>query len=77
MISRPLFTGGRPQKKYTAYGLVRRGFHVGSPLERFHHSLAEYDGGSLRTTSYGLFSDSEAASPRQIHDGITTMCQLS
>ena len=50
-------------KKSTAYGLVRRGFHVGSPLERFRHSLAGYDGGSLRTTSYGLFSDSEAASP--------------
>jgi hypothetical protein len=27
-------------KKHTAYGLVRRGFHVGSPLERFRHSLA-------------------------------------
>ena len=55
----------QPAKKSTAYGLVRRGFHVGSPLERFRHSLAEYDGGSLQTTSYGLFSDSDAASPRQ------------
>jgi hypothetical protein len=36
---RPLFAGGRPQK-ITACGLVRRGFHVGSPLERFRHSLA-------------------------------------
>ena len=63
IISRPLFAGGRPQKNHGAYGLVRRGFHVGSPLERFRHSLAEYDGRSLRTTSYGLFSDSDAASP--------------
>ena len=39
IISRPLFAGGRPQK-ITACGLVRRGFHVGSPLERFRHSLA-------------------------------------
>ena len=62
IISRPLFAGGRLQKN-TAYGLVRRGFHVGRPLERFRHSLAEYDGGSLRTTSYGLFSDSDVASP--------------
>jgi hypothetical protein len=60
IISRPQFAGGSPQKN-TACGLVRRGFHVGSPLERFRHSLTEYDGGALRTTSYGLFSDSDAA----------------
>ena len=53
IISRPLFAGGSPQKN-TACGLVRRGFHVGSPLERFRHSLAEYDGRSLRTTSYAF-----------------------
>ena len=31
-------------KKYTAEGLVRRGFRVGSPLERFNHSLFRYNG---------------------------------
>ena len=28
------------RKKTRPCGLVRRGFHVGSPLERFRHSLA-------------------------------------
>ncbi len=55
------------RKKIHGLRPFRRGFHAGSPLERFRHSLAEYDDGSLRTTSYGLFSDSDAASPRQIH----------
>ena len=53
IISRTLFAGGRPQK-ITACGLVRRGFHVGSPLERFRHSLAEYDGWLLRATIHKL-----------------------
>ena len=30
-------------RKNTAYGLVRRGFHVGSPLKRFDHSPFEYN----------------------------------
>ena len=48
-------------KKSTAYGLVRRGFHVGSPLERFDHSLYSFDGIFLRITNDGLSSDSDAA----------------
>ena len=34
--------------KKTASGLVRRGFHVGSPLERFNHSQFGYNGRFLR-----------------------------
>ena len=32
------------RKKIHGLRSFRRGFHVGSPLERFHHSLAEYNG---------------------------------
>ena len=60
IISRTLFAGGRPQK-ITACGLVRRGFHVGSPLERVDHSTYEYNGRILRITNDGLSSDSDAA----------------
>ena len=38
-----------------------RGFHVGSPLERFDHSLYSFDGIFLRITNDGLSSDSDAA----------------
>lgn len=48
------------RKKIHGLRSFRRGFHVGSPLERFHHSLAEYNGFfyELRTTntSHGLFA---------------------
>ena len=40
--------GPADRKKYTARGLVRRGFRVGSPLERFDHSLSRYNGRLLR-----------------------------
>ena len=39
-------------KKYTVSGLVCRGSHVASPLERFNHSLFEYNGRFLRDTNY-------------------------
>jgi len=42
------------RKKIHGLRPFRRGFHVGSPLERFHHSLAEYNGVffyELRTTN--------------------------
>ena len=33
-------------------GFVRRGFRVGSPLERFNNSLSRYNGRFLRTTNH-------------------------
>ena len=54
------------RKKIHGLRPFRRGFHVGSPLERFRHSLAEYNGVFFtsyepRTTSHGFSSDSDAA----------------
>ena len=40
VMAEPLWING---KSFTAYGLVRRGFHVGSPLKRFDHSPFEYN----------------------------------
>ena len=40
------------RKKIHGLRPFRRGFHVGSPLERFHHSLAEYNGVFLRATNH-------------------------
>ena len=40
------------KKKIHGLRSFRRGFHVGSPLERFHHSLAEYNGFFLRATNH-------------------------
>ena len=42
------------RKKIHGLRPFRRGFHVGSPLERFRHSLAEYDGVFLRATIHKL-----------------------
>ena len=39
-------------KKYTVSGLVYRDSHVASPLERFSHSLFEYNSRFLRATNY-------------------------
>ena len=63
------------RKKIHSLRPFRRGFHVGSPLERFHHSLAEYNGFfyELRITnnepqpfegrSCALFPESVTAKP--------------
>ena len=42
------------RKKIHGLRPFRRGFHVGSPLERFRHSLAEYDAWLLRATIHKL-----------------------
>ena len=49
------------RKKIHGLRSFRRGFHVGSPLERFHHSLAEYNG--FFFTSYEPRTRATAFSP--------------
>ena len=56
----PAAVRGRLQKIHDLRP-TSRGFHVGSPLERFDHSLDSFDGIFLRITNYGLSSDSDAA----------------